>query len=158
LVDVNQLIETTVTVARNEWIGVAEVQLELTKDGGAVVCRSNEISQVLLNIIVNAAHAIGDLHQQGEGFELGVISITTTTTDGFFIIRIEDTGSGIPEAIVDSVFDPFFTTKEVGKGTGQGLAIAHDIITKKHQGSLEVESEEGQGTIFTIQLPIDSRE
>jgi signal transduction histidine kinase len=106
-----------------------------------------------LNLIVNAAHAIGDVVGQGGG--KGTIRITTFREGDLARIDIADTGSGIPEAIRPRIFDPFFTTKEVGKGSGQGLAIARSIIVTKHHGSLTFESQVGKGTTFTIRLPID---
>jgi PAS domain S-box-containing protein len=153
LSNINQLIKTIVTVARNEWRNVAEVQLELTNQESVISCRPNEISQVLLNILINAAHAVGDCQQDG-GLQLGTILMRTALKDDFFEIEVQDTGKGIPEENIKNIFDPFFTTKEVGKGTGQGLAIAYDIITNKHHGSLDVTSEEGKGTTFTILLPL----
>ncbi|MFT5700141.1 MAG: PAS domain S-box-containing protein [Desulforhopalus sp.] len=155
--DINQLIKTIVTVARSEWKSVAEVQLALTRKHSIVACRPNEISQVLLNILINAAHAVGDCQQDGI-LQLGTIYIRTALKERFFEIQVQDTGRGIPEDHINNIFDPFFTTKEVGKGTGQGLAIAHDIITNKHHGSLGVESEEGKGTTFTILLPLDNKD
>jgi len=158
LTEVNHLIRTIVTVARNEWKEVAEVQLDLTEQSSSVLCLPNEVSQVFFNILVNAAHAIADRHGEGGSFELGHINIRTCRMGKFIEVSIKDSGAGIPANIVGKIFDPFFTTKEVGKGTGQGLAIAYDIITKKHNGSLEVESEEGKGTTFTILLPLDDKD
>ncbi|BHH85911.1 ATP-binding protein [Desulforhopalus sp. 52FAK] len=158
MADVNHLIQTIVTVARNEWKGIADVRLDLTKQGSSVPCLPNEISQVFLNILVNAAHAIADCAEDGDESRLGSIDIKTHRMDQFIEVQIQDSGQGIPANIINRIFDPFFTTKEVGKGTGQGLAIAHDIITKKHNGSLEAISEEGKGTIFTIHLPLDDKE
>jgi signal transduction histidine kinase len=114
------------------------------------------MGQVILNILVNAAHAIGDkLGENPEG-QKGVITLTTRQDDKWVELRISDTGAGIPEEIRQRVFDPFFTTKQVGKGTGQGLAIAHDVITGKHKGTITLESEVGVGTTFIIRLPLDS--
>lgn len=157
LSNINQLVKTIVTVARNEWKNVAEVQLELTNEESVVSCRPNEISQVLLNILINAAHAVGDFQQDGI-CQLGTIYMRTALKDRFFEIQVEDTGKGISKDNIKNIFDPFFTTKEVGKGTGQGLSIAYDIITNKHHGSLDVESEEGKGTTFTILLPLESKD
>ena len=150
--DINKAIETTVTVARNEWKYFAEIETSFDASLPAVPCYAGEVNQVILNLIVNAAHAIKA--KNGEG-EKGRITICTHTRGEIAEIAISDTGTGIPEAIRTRVFDPFFTTKEVGKGTGQGLALAHSIIVKKHGGKIWFESEEGRGTTFFIHLPIN---
>ena len=151
-VDLNQAIESTITVARNEWKYVAEVVTQLEPTLPLVPCLPGELNQVILNLLINAAHAIGDVVQQAEG-QKGLITITTQRLAESVEIRIADTGAGIPEAARQKIFDPFFTTKEVGKGTGQGLAIAHDVIVNKHGGRLFFETEIGTGTTFVIQLP-----
>ena len=119
-----------------------------------MLCHVSDLNQVFLNLIVNAAHAIGDVVGKGGGSK-GNIRITTSSAGDMVRVDIADTGSGIPEAIRHRIFEPFFTTKEVGKGTGQGLAIVRDIVVSKHRGSLTFESEVGKGTTFTIRLPID---
>jgi signal transduction histidine kinase len=107
-------------------------------------------------MIVNAADAIKEkLGESVSGQERGLIKITTRALKNRIQIQITDTGCGIPEEIRDRIFEPFFTTKEVGKGTGQGLAIAHSIIVDKHNGSINVLSEPGQGTTFIIELPVN---
>lgn len=105
-------------------------------------------------MIVNAAQAIKEAHNNGF-LTKGKITVTTKKDGDYVNILLSDNGTGIPKEMIDKIFDPFFTTKEVGKGTGQGLAIAHDIIVTKHKGSIEVDSEEGKGTVFTIRLPIN---
>jgi PAS domain S-box-containing protein len=153
-VNLNRAIENTVMVARNEWKYVAEVEMDLDPDLPLVPCVVGEINQVFLNVIVNAAHAIANV--VGESAEKkGVIGITTRRLDGQAEIRISDTGEGIPAAIRDRVFEPFFTTKEPGKGTGQGLAMAHRAIVDKHKGGISFETEEGRGTTFVIRLPLE---
>jgi len=153
--DINRLIDSTVTVARNEWKYVAEVQTDFEADLPHVSCLPAELNQVFLNILVNAAHAISDkLKETGES--KGRIHISTSTSEGCVEIRIRDSGPGIPENIINRIFDPFFTTKEVGKGTGQGLSIAYSIIVERHGGTLEVESEPGKGATFIIRLPLES--
>jgi signal transduction histidine kinase len=117
-----------------------------------VTCHIGELNQVFLNIIVNAAHAIEGV--VGEG-ERGTIRIRTWTDGSDAKISISDTGGGIPEHVRDKIFDPFFTTKEVGKGTGQGLAIARSVVVDKHGGRIDVVSETGRGTTFTITVPIE---
>ncbi len=154
--DINAAIDNTVTVCRNEWKYVAELVLDLDDTLPAVTCVAGQINQVLLNMTVNAAHAIAAI-PKAPSDSLGKITITTRTHEDRVVIHIADTGSGIPEAIRERIFDPFFTTKEMGKGTGQGLAIAHDVIVNKHGGSIDFESEVGQGTRFRIELPISGQ-
>jgi signal transduction histidine kinase len=113
----------------------------------------NEFNQVILNLIVNAAHAIGDVTAGGaEG--KGKITISGRVRTDSLELRIADTGGGIPESVRAKVFEPFFTTKAVGKGTGQGLAIAYSVIVDKHHGSIAFETEVGRGTTFIIRLPL----
>ena len=149
--DLNQALQTTLAVAKNEYKYVADVATEFG-DLPSVLCHVGDLNQVFLNLIVNAAHAIGDVVSKGGG--KGAIRITTCREGDLARIDIADTGSGIPETIRSRIFDPFFTTKEVGKGSGQGLAIARSIVVTKHHGSLTFESELGKGTTFTIRLPI----
>lgn len=152
-IDINKAIESTVTVARNEWKYVAEVVTDLDANLPLVPCLPGDFNQVILNMLVNAAHAIGDVIGDGSDTK-GTINIRTSRNDGLAEIRIQDTGTGIPEEHRSRIFDPFYTTKEVGKGTGQGLAISHSVIVDKHGGSLNFETEKGKGTTFIIRLPI----
>lgn len=152
-VDLNKAVEATVTIARNEWKYVADVELQLDPDLPLVPCLVGEINQVLLNLLVNAAHAIGDLQQNGEN-EKGTITISTLRDGPSIEVRIKDSGAGIPEHIRDKVFDPFFTTKEVGKGTGQGLTLAQTVVVKKHAGRIWFDTEPGKGTTFFVRLPV----
>ena len=155
--DINNAINSTITVARNEWKYVADVETDFDKTLPLVPCIAGEFNQIILNMIVNSAHAIADV--VGDGSEgKGKIRITTGRDGDSVVIRISDTGSGIPEAIRNRIFDPFFTTKEVGKGTGQGLSIAHSVIVDKHGGKIDFETEEGKGTTFIIQLPLDEQQ
>ena len=151
-IDLNHAIESTLTVARNEWKYVAEVVTEFDAELPAVPCLPGEFNQVILNLIVNAAHAIADVVGDGAKGK-GTIRITTRRCGERVEIRIGDTGTGIPEKARDRVFDPFFTTKPVGKGTGQGLAIARSVIVDKHGGTISFETETGRGTTFIIHLP-----
>ncbi len=155
--NINKIVESTVTVSRNEWKYVAEMELDYAADLPLIPCLASEISQVLLNIIVNSAHAIAGINQSSEK-EMGKISIRTTKITHGIEIQITDTGGGIPEHIQERVFEPFFTTKVRGKGTGQGLAIAHRVIVDKHQGRLSFASDKGKGTTFVIELPVDGNE
>jgi PAS domain S-box-containing protein len=182
LADINRAIEGTVTISTNEWKYVADLELDLEPDLPLVNCAIDEINQVVLNMIVNSAQAIAQarndigaephpdaLHSFKPGLSpdaeddegawrpesgKGKITIKTRSGENFVQIIIGDTGVGINQSNLYRIFDPFFTTKEVGKGTGQGLAIAHDIIVNKHRGSIQVESKEGEGTIFIVQLPL----
>ena len=152
-VDLNKALESTLTVSRNEWKYVAEVATDLAPDLPLVTCIPGDCNQVFLNLIVNAAHAIAEKSQRGEG-EMGRITVATRRENDGVIVSVADTGAGIPWAVRSRIFDPFFTTKSVGRGTGQGLAIAHTIITERHGGAIGFESELGRGTTFTVRLPI----
>ncbi len=152
-IDINRAIASTITVATNEWKYVAEIQTDFDSTLPPVPCLPGEINQVILNVIVNAAHAIADALGDNKQSR-GTIAICTRRDGDFAEIRISDTGTGIPVAVREKVFDPFFTTKEVGKGTGQGLSIAYAVVVKKHGGTLDFESAAGRGTTFVIRLPL----
>lgn len=153
--DLRHAIETTLTVARNEWKYVADVVTDFDQTLPPVPCLRDGLNQVILNLIINAAHAISDVTDGGAKGK-GRITVTTRRAGEWAEIRVSDNGAGIPAKIRGRIFDPFFTTKEVGKGTGQGLAIAHSVIVDKHQGQITFESEEGKGTTFSIWLPLTS--
>lgn len=153
--DVNRAIESTILVSKNEWKYVADVTTDLDHTIPPVPCVAGEFNQVMLNLIVNSAHAIRDVVRGTN--EKGTIHISTKGNGTFVEIRVTDTGCGIPEAIQSKVFDPFFTTKPVGQGTGQGLAIAHSVIVQKHRGTIALESTPRQGTTLTIKLPLEAR-
>lgn len=153
-VDINHVLETAVTVSTNEWKYVADVDLKLAPQIEGLLGLSGELSQVFLNLIINSAHAISDMTDGGSTGK-GLITIQSHQTDTHVVVEIGDTGGGIPEKIRDRVFDPFFTTKDVGKGTGQGLSIAHSVVTQKHKGRLTFHVEEGVGTRFVIELPME---
>jgi signal transduction histidine kinase/HAMP domain-containing protein len=150
-VDLNHGIRSTLIIAKNEYKYVADIEAHYGQLP-PVLCHGGDINQVVLNIIVNAAHAIGDV-VAGTNYR-GRIGIETCHEGDWAVIRISDTGGGIPEAIRGRVFDPFFTTKGVGQGTGQGLAIARTIVADRHHGQVSFETEPGHGTTFTIKLPI----
>ncbi|MCX6153832.1 MAG: response regulator [Candidatus Kapabacteria bacterium] len=154
LSNINQGIDVTATISKNEWKYVSKLELNLDPNLPLIYCVIEEINQVILNMIINSAHSIADKIQSNDE-NLGLITIETNSIDQFINIIISDSGKGIPEANLNRIFDPFFTTKEVGKGTGQGLAIAHDIIVNKHKGEISVESQLGIGTKFIIKLPIE---
>ncbi len=153
--DVNQEIEKTITISRNEWKYVAQMETDFDANLPAVPCFRAELNQVILNMIVNAAHAIAEANTKASS-ERGIIRIHTYQEDNWVKIRISDTGAGIPQEIRHKIFDLFFTTKGPGKGTGQGLAISHSVIVEKHKGTLDLESQEGKGTTFIIGLPLET--
>jgi PAS domain S-box-containing protein len=150
--DLNQGIASTITIARSEWKYVAQVATEFDPALPPVLCFPGDINQVILNLIVNAAFAIRDRPGRTEP---GTITIRTRRRGEFAEIAVSDTGVGIPAGIQGRIFEPFFTTREVGSGTGQGLALAHSVIVRKHGGRIWFETEVGRGTTFFIQLPID---
>lgn len=150
--DLNDAIQNTATVCRNEWKYIAEMTFDFDKELPMVPCHRSEINQVFLNIIVNAAHAIASYQEKED--RKGIISIVTRHKENFVEIAISDNGGGVPDEVKERIFDPFFTTKEPGKGTGQGLSIAHSIVTEKHGGKLLLESDPGQSATFTVCLPL----
>jgi PAS domain S-box-containing protein len=151
-IDLNRAVDSALTVATNEWKYVANLVTDFDPALPPVPCLPSEISQVIVNIVVNAAHAIADVAR--DRGEKGTITVSTRAAGAWAEIRIADTGTGIPPEIRQKIFDPFFTTKGVGRGTGQGLAIAHSVVVDKHGGVIEVESEMGRGTTFLLRLPI----
>ncbi|MFA6596800.1 MAG: PAS domain S-box protein [Ignavibacteriaceae bacterium] len=151
--DLNHGIQVTVAISKNEWKYVADLEMNLDPTLPAISCIPDEINQVILNLIINSVHAI-QLSEEKDAGTKGKIVIETKHDDKNVEFRISDTGTGIKPEFLGKIFDPFFTTKEVGKGTGQGLSIAHDIIVNNHKGSITVESYYGKGATFIIQLPI----
>jgi PAS domain S-box-containing protein len=148
--DLNRIVENAVTIARNEYKFVATVDLQLG-DLPPITCHAAEIMQVVLNLVVNAAHTIGEVVKGSE--RKGLITVATRYEGDTAVITVGDTGTGIPEAIRSRVFDPFFTTKKVGKGTGQGLSIAWSMVKERHGGELTFDTEMGKGTTFTVRIP-----
>jgi two-component system, NtrC family, sensor kinase len=153
LADINKAIQTTLTVSRNEWKYVADAETFLQKDLQLVPCHIGELNQVFLNLLINSAHAIAEVVGDGSKSR-GKITVRTMQDAQFTTISIQDTGAGIQPEIQSKIFDPFFTTKGVGRGTGQGLSLAHTSVVKKHGGKIWFESEVGKGTTFFIQLPM----
>jgi signal transduction histidine kinase len=149
-IDLNRAISSTLVIARSEYKMVADLETDFAPLP-AITCHGGQINQVVLNIVVNAAHAIADAIKDSGG--RGKITVKTAVADNHVVISIGDTGGGIPAHIRDSIFDPFFTTKEVGRGTGQGLSIARGVV-KAHGGTLDFETELGKGTTFFVRLPI----
>jgi signal transduction histidine kinase len=150
--DINELILSTLSLARNEWKYVSRVETcfeELPR----VKCFAGEISQVVLNLVVNAAHAIADKGEQDHG--LGNITISTHLEGDNVAVSVADTGTGIPDELVERIYDPFFTTKEAGRGTGQGLPMVKAFIVSRHGGTLTLQTQAGAGTTFTFRIPVE---
>jgi two-component system NtrC family sensor kinase len=149
-VDLNVAIASTLVMARSEYKDVADVETDYATLP-PVTCHGGQINQVVLNLVVNSAHAIADFVGKHGG--RGKITVKTSVEPEHVLISITDTGGGIPEGIRVRIFDPFFTTKEVGRGTGQGLSIARNVIVKGHGGQLDFDTEMGKGTTFHVRLP-----
>ena len=155
LVDINRAIESAVCISRHEWKYVADVETDLKEDLPQVPCYSGEIDQVVLNLVINAAHAISEVRNDRD-FAPGKIRVSTSQPDKDWIeIQVCDTGSGIPEQFQNRIFERFFTTKKPGQGSGQGLPISRSIVVERHSGQIGFETEPGKGTTFTVRLPID---
>jgi len=150
--DINRAVETTITVARNEWKYVAELETDLDPNLPPVLGVTGRLNQVILNLLINAAHAIQQVVGDGSRNK-GKILLTTRHDQDWVELSVRDTGAGIPEGIRGRIFEPFFTTKPVGQGTGQGLALAHSVIVQEHGGRIWLDSEVGQGTTFFVRLP-----
>jgi signal transduction histidine kinase/HAMP domain-containing protein len=152
IADLNQAIKNTLVIAHSEYKYVADVEEQF----GAIPqvrCHLGQINQVILNLIINATHAMAEAADGRD--RRGTLTVRTRQVADQVEIAIGDNGGGIPEAVRDKLFDPFFTTKAVGVGTGQGLAIARDIVVNKHGGTLSFESQLGQGTTFFVRLPVN---
>ena len=152
--DINRVLSNVIVISRNEWKHNADLTEELDPELPHIPCFVNEINQVFLNLIVNAAQAI---EMSGRSVEEGHIHIKTTNMDDQILISISDNGTGIAKENRSKIFNPFFTTKEVGKGTGQGLSITHDIVQIKHGGRIWFETQMGKGTTFHVLLPGEDR-
>ncbi len=154
--DINKGISDSIIISKNEWKYCADLIFEPEENLPPVYCQLDEINQVILNMIVNAAQAIEE-KLGARPSEKGKIEIRTYSEGDFAVIEIKDNGCGIPKENISKIYDPFFTTKDVGKGSGQGLSIARNIIVNKHNGIIEVDSKEGVGTLFKIKLPFEER-
>ncbi len=152
----NEIVKDAVTVSTNEWRYCAEVRMELDDSLPQVYCLKAEIGQVVLNLVVNAAHAIEAARTSPD--QQGHIDLRTTPDGEYALLEVTDSGTGIPDDVLARIFDPFFTTKEVGKGTGQGLAIAHNVITNQHSGTIEVVSTPGEGSTFKVRIPFEKED
>ncbi|GEM_PF-5671893 len=156
-VDINRMIETTVTVARNEWKYVADLQLDLAEDLPQIPAKHAELSQAVLNVVINAAQAMEEQGCGSSGHGKGTITVATSEAESSAVIEVTDDGPGMPDSVRRRVFDPFYTTKSVGRGTGQGLAMARSVVADKHGGSIDVISVPDEGTRLHIELPMDER-
>ena len=152
-VNVNEEITTTINISRNEWKYVAEMECRLDENLPPLPCIASDFNQVILNLIINASHAVQEKYSQTA--QKGTIRITTSIDKHDLVISVSDNGAGIPARVQEKIFNPFFTTKDVGKGTGMGLAIVLKII-EKHNGKIWFESEEGKGTTFHVRFPLNN--
>ena len=152
-VDLNGILESVVILSRNEWKRHVAIETNFQQDLPMVVCMAAEISQAVLNLLVNAVQAVAEQVESGR-IAQGRIGIASRQDGDWVEIRIEDNGGGIAPEHQPRIFDPFFTTKDVGKGTGQGLAIAHAVIVGKHGGAITFTSDPGIGTVFIVRLPV----
>jgi signal transduction histidine kinase len=150
-VDINAALRSTLVVATNEYKYIADVETELG-ELPPVVCDGGDMNQVFLNLVVNAAHAIVDANRGSA--RRGTIRVRTAAAGDHVLVSVSDTGTGIAPEVADGIYDPFFTTKDVGRGTGQGLAIARQIVVERHGGSIEFETQPGRGTTFHVRLPV----
>lgn len=152
LFSLNDIMEDTLLLANNETKYTIDIEKDF-KELPLVPCNKNQISQVFLNVIINAAQAIKSQNRK----DRGLIKVATSYDDKYVVCRVTDDGPGIKEEIISKIFNPFFTTKDVGAGTGLGLSISYDIIVNKHEGEIFVESEARKGTTFTIRIPIERK-
>lgn len=155
--DINHAIESTITISRNEWKFLASLETDLDPTLPLVPCFLGEFKQVILNLLVNSAHAIKKAQKNQDPAAMGHIQVSTRRVEEVAEIRISDTGTGMAKEIQPRIFEPFFTTNEVGEGTGLGLSIAYDIIINKHGGNIRVVSEVGKGSTFILSLPLEDR-
>jgi two-component system, NtrC family, sensor kinase len=151
-VDLHNLIQSTIAISRNEWKYVAKLETDFDPKLPYMDGLKDELGQVMLNLIVNAVHAIEDQGYKEGGN--GIIRISTKLDGEWVEIQVEDNGCGIPQESYSKIFEPFFTTKDVGRGSGQGLAIVYNVVANKHHGKISVHSEPGKWTTLTIRLPL----
>jgi signal transduction histidine kinase len=151
--DLNAAVRDAILVSRNEWKDVAELTMDLDPELPSVCGLPQELGQVFLNLVLNAAQAIEETRGERTG-PVGTITVRTTRQDEFVTVSVADSGPGIPEEVRGRIFEPFFTTKEVGKGTGQGLSLAYAVV-ERHGGDISFHSSPGAGAEFAVRLPID---
>jgi two-component system, NtrC family, sensor kinase len=150
--DLNRMVQSTLTIGRSAYKDVAKLETDFGSIP-PVRCFASDLNQVVLNLVVNAAHAVGDVVQRTG--ELGTIKVTTRREGAHAVIAVADTGTGMSQSVAQRVFEPFFTTKGVGQGTGQGLSMAWAVVKEKHGGELSFTTEVGKGTTFFIRVPIE---
>jgi signal transduction histidine kinase len=155
LCDINKAILSTMTVSRGAWKYVADIRADLQPELPLVPLALGRFNQAILNLIVNATHAIEDTLEKQEGGK-GRITIATRRDGEFVFVEVSDTGCGMTDEVRRRLFEPFFTTKGVGKGTGQGLAILHAEIVDRLHGRIEVESALGVGSLFRLVIPLEA--
>jgi signal transduction histidine kinase len=153
---INEILRNSVAISRGRWKYAAEMELDLCESEPSVEGHANELSQVFCNLFVNAADAIGEKNEAMSSSDLGRILVSSSVEKDGVLIKVRDTGGGMPESVRRRCFEQFFTTKPVGKGTGQGLSIAYQIIVERHGGTIDIASEDGMGTEFQIWLPEQS--
>ncbi len=154
--DINSVLNNLIILSNTEWKNLVSIKTDFDESLPLVECVVGDINQVVLNILVNALHAVEERYKETDMCN-GHIVIRTKARDECVYIDIQDNGIGMSESTSAKVFDQFFTTKEVGQGTGQGLSVAYRLIKDKHRGNIELNSQEGQGTTFSISLPIQHR-
>ncbi|MBE0534111.1 MAG: PAS domain-containing protein [Phycisphaerae bacterium] len=156
--DLNKALNSTIIILRNTLKYTADVEKDFDPNLPEVLCCVDDLNQVFLNLLVNASHSIEEAIEAGR-YKRGLIRVRTQRDDDHVVISISDNGTGIPEAIREKIFERFFTTKSKDrKGTGQGLATVLDIVRDKHNGTISLDSEVGEGTTFTLRLPVDTGE
>jgi signal transduction histidine kinase len=146
--NIHELLENTLVFIRSKKKDKFEIETDFCRDLPRILCYPGELIQVFMNLLINAADAVEEKDKPG------LIKIITSYNENEVIIAIADNGCGIADEIKDNIYNPFFTTKEVGKGTGQGLALVHNIVTQRHKGRIYFESQVGEGTTFYVHLPI----
>ncbi len=152
MTDINKCVETACTISRHEWKKVADIQLDLAGDLPFLFCSRDEIHQVLLNLVVNSAHAVAEKKDAGT-YDRGIIKVTTAAHGDKVEIRVEDDGVGISAENQQLLFTTNFTTKKAGAGTGFGLNLVRHIVETRHNGNISFASEPGKGAAFTVVLP-----
>jgi|GEM_PF-6241157 len=153
VIDINRTIQIALTVCRSRWKETAELKLQLSSEPLCVACNPDELNQVMLHLLNNAAQAIAEA-VDGNGKRKGTITVRTRQEGNWAEISVEDNGVGIAPEIQDKIFNPFFTTKDVGQGSGQGLSVVYAIVVQKYGGFIDFDTQPGKGTIFTIRLPL----
>jgi signal transduction histidine kinase/PAS domain-containing protein len=151
-IDANQIVKNCILLSEGKWQGYADLELNLSENIGKLKCRPEEIGQMVLNLLLNSAYAVRKKFEGDQ--QKGTITVSTRYTREFFEVKVADTGIGIKKKDYKRVFDPGFSSKKVGRGTGHGLAVTYEIVVKRYGGAIEFQSREGEGTEFTVRLPL----